>query len=996
MAVSNISSGSDCGVYPKAEVQSQRGDDRSERVAGQSVELNGNRYQSRGVSSHSEPGCRTADKHKSQGEGHRKSKRRFHFSSSLTADMRSLLSPSLSAGISCYHDNERVPDVHDRIHDRKGNPEQIGTTNRCVIRQYIQGKKEASDVIAVTISVIKKSRTIEEAWEALTNVYYSSIPKDKISCFKKDPGSVNAFLRKLYDDCRDMSRLCECAKLTLELLVSRGVTCDLKTHNYLIKIHDKVRDIKGAECLLKRDQSSSSLTPDIRFNYDNERVPDVHDRKGNLGQITGRNAYVIMQYIGGKRKASNVIAATIDEINKSPTLEKAWEAVTNVYHPSIPEDKISCLKKDPGSVNAFLNNLYDNCRDMSRLCGFAKRALELLVSRGVTCNILTHTYLMKIYDKVSDIEGAECLLKRDNVVSENPEDWLGGDYHLGTITKYLQSCLQIKRYQEAGTLIDALIKLTDHAHAEPLRFIKRKCKNSHLVKVILEYCTAVGNFELAKKIFDPENYYYYRWNALRNQHVYNVFLSLCLELGEYKEAESIIVLLINNTKSFHVCDMNIWPNVYLVTNMLKYCICVKDYSLARLLTFGTDHQTSYISIWKIKSNESVYTSYIRVCLKTGKTQDIELVISELDKYARDENSDPSQRPTKDSCQAILEYCLETKNLGLAKELLFGVDGQVSLIRQWNIPYSILFFNLYLRVCTKAGEYEQACQEINKLISREKYALYKDLHSDVYTASAIFEFCTAAGNVNFVKKIVFSGKADRGCVDLRDVKINSICLADYISACAELRMFQEAKEIIDEIIKSAGCGQPYLSVCPDVNIAVAILKYCEQRGGDTDLADLMVFGNEKQQSYLSKLGIEPNFRVYAQWAVVHKNNFEQALDKLVENQICVNKLGYSAGVFDTHIDSVFEKKYCTFIGEEGKKLHRTPGLPSEFAEALFEYHYRGRGRNIKQVITGYHGTGALFDKFTDMLTKFKLETEVSAKGGCIVIKKTESETVKPED
>ncbi len=818
MAVSNIPSGSDCGVNPKAEVQPRRGDDRSERVAGQSVKLNGNRYQSERVSSHSQPGgYRTADKNKSQGKGYRQSERRFQFSSPLA--------------LRFYHDNERVPEVH----HRKGNQEQITGMNRGVVTEYIEEKKKASDVIAVTISVIKKSRTFEEA----------------------------------------------------------------------------------------------------------------------------------------------------------------WEAVTNVYHPSIPGDKLSCLKKDPGSVNTFLNKLYNDCTDTSELFECAKRTLELLVKERVTCNLKTHTYLMIIYDKVSDIKGAECLLKRDKVVSGNPEDWLGGYYHLGSITLYLKLCLKIKRYQEAGTLIDALIKLTDNTdRAEPLRFITHKSENAHLVTVILEYCTAVGNFELAKKIFSPENDYCLKWKALRNQYVYNAFLILCLESGQYHDAGSIIELLINNTKSVHVCDMNIWPNFHLVLTMLKYCVYVKNYSLARLLTFGTDHQSSYISRWEIKSNEAIYKLYIKVCLKTGKTQDIELVINELSQHARDKNSDPSQRPTKDSCQVILEYCLETKNLSLVNELLFGVDGKLSLIRQWGIAYSILFFNLHLRVCTNAGEYQQAEQAIKEFINRAKHPLYKSLDPDRYTAGAILEFCKAAGNVDFVKKIVFSGKADRSCVDLRDVKINSICLADYISACAELRMFQEAKEIIDEIIKSADCGQPYLSVCPDVNIAVAILKYCEQRGGDIDLADLMVFGNEKQQSYLSKWHITPNFEIYARWAVIHKNNFKQALNKLIEKRICVKNLGYLNGEFDTHIDQVFENKYC--VDDNGKKFPRTPGLPSEFAEALFGYHLKCKC-DIKQVITGCHGTGVLFDKFTDVLqTKFKFEIEVSHYAGRIEIKKTKSETVKPED
>ncbi len=706
----------------------------------------------------------------------------------------------------------------------------------------------------------------------------------------------------------------------------------------------------------------------------------------------------------------DVIALTISYIKESLTLEGAWKVVTNVYHPSIPGDKISRLKKEPGSVNAFLKKLLQHYSEglkdraqVTKLFGFAKRALELLVSRGVTCDILTHTYLMEIHDKVSDIDGAECLLKRDNVVSEHPENWLGGAHHLGTIIKYLQSCLQIKRHKDAGTLIDALIKLTDRK--EHKHFINRKRENSSLVTVIFQYCTAVGDFELAKKIFNPENCYCNRWNALRNEYIYNAFLSLCLELGQYNEARSIIASLIKNTQSVHVCDMNIWPNVYLVTTMLKYCLCVKDYSLARLLTFGTTEQKSYISRWKIKPNEAVYDVYIRVCMKTGETQDIELALKELSQHALDENSDPSQRPTKDSCQAILEYCLETKNLSLVKRLLFGADGVYSLIRQWNIPYSILFFNLYLRVCTKACEYEQASEEINKLINKEKH-FYKDLHPDSYTLSAISEFCIAAGNVGLVKKIVFSGEADCGCVDLRDVKINSICLSDYITACAELRMFQEAGEIIGKIIKSAERRRPYLNVPPDAIIVVAILKYCE-RADKVDLAELMVFGNEKQQSYLSKLGIEPNFRVYAQWALVDKQHFAQALNKLVENQICVSQLGYLDGVFtsrnrysdcvfDTHIHSVFAKEYCIHIDEEGKKSHRTLGLPFEFAEALFEYHFN-RGRNIKKVVTGCHGTGALFDNFINVLqTKFKLEVEGQDKGGFILIKKTESETMKPED
>ncbi len=251
---------------------------------------------------------------------------------------------------------------------------------------------------------------------------------------------------------------------------------------------------------------SSSSAPSKRFHHDGECFSDAHDRKGNLEQITGRNTCVIMQYIGGRKKASDVIALTISVINKSRTIEEAWEVVTNVYHPSIPEDKFTRLQKKPGPVNAFLNKLLQHSEDsehrvqVTELFGFAKRALELLVSRGVTCNILTHNNLMKIYDKVSDIDVAKCLLKRDNVVSENPEDWFGGDYHIGTISEYLKLCLQTERYQEAGKVIDALIKVTDQAALPLFEF---KDKNSSLVVVILSYCTAVGDFELAQKILNP-------------------------------------------------------------------------------------------------------------------------------------------------------------------------------------------------------------------------------------------------------------------------------------------------------------------------------------------------------------------------------------------------------------------------------------------------------------------------------------------------------------
>ncbi len=743
---------------------------------------------------------------------------------------------------------------------------------------------------------------------------------------------------------------------------------------------------------------SSSSAPSKRFHHDGECFSDAHDRAGELNQIKGGNRFAVIDYIEGRREANKVIALTITLIPRSPSFDYALELITNVYHPLIPEDKFTRLQKDPGPVNAFLNKLLEHSEDskdrvqVTELFGFAKRALELLVSRGVTCNILTHNYLMKIHDKVSDIDGAKCLLKRDNLVSGNPEDWFGGDYHIGIITEYLKLCLQTERYQEAGKVIDALIKVTDHAALPLFEF---DLKNSSLVVAILSYCTAVGDFELAQKIINPGNDYCLKWRALHDKYSYNAFLNLCIELGKYKEAKFIIDLLILNAQ-YH--DKRVVPELLpdniTVATMLKYCIHLGNYDLARRLIFGTLKQPSYISTWNIKPDAIIYNTYMRMCLTTGQTQDIGFVIGELHRYAQDKNSDPSQRPIQDSCFVILEYCLETKNLGLAKELLLGADGKDSLIRQWNIPYPIYFFNNYLRMCTKAGEYQQAEQAINEFINREKYALYKDLHPDPYTPSAIFEFCKAAGNVDLVKKIVFSGKAAPGCVDLRDVKIISVCLSHYITTCVELRMFQQAGEIIDSIIKSAERRRPYLNVPPDVIIVVAILKYCV-RADDTDLADLMVFGNDKQQSYLSKWEIEPNYNVYAQWALVDKQHFAQALDKLVKNQICVNKLGYSDGVFDTHIDQVFKNKYC--VDDNGKKFHRLPGLPSEFAEALFEYHYRGRGRNIKQVITGYHGTGALSEKFTDVLqTKFKLEIEVSPDGGCIVIKKTESETMKPED
>ncbi len=722
-----------------------------------------------------------------------------------------------------------------------------------------------------------------------------------------------------------------------------------------------------------------------RFHHDDEPVLDADDKAAKLIQITGKNSYVVKEYIKGRSEAQEVIKTTVINIKNASSSAHAFELIKNLYHPLIPDDKISGLKEDLCPVNFFLKELSERCLDERELFKFAKLTLELLVSKRVTCDIFTHVHIIKIYNKVSHINGAECLLKRDKVVG-NPEDWIKAA-NIKIIIRYLKLCLQIKYYQEAKTVINALIKVTDHT----TRFLfNYHVKNTILVIRVLNYCSAVGDFELAKKIINPENHYCYKWNAFQNKFLYNTFLNLCLELGEYSEAEFIVDLFMRDN---NIEDM--LPDPVTVTTMLKYCIFLKDYDLARRLIFGTARQPSYISKWKIQPNEKMYNGYIRVCLEAGKFVDIEPVISELDKYAQDKNSDPSQRPIQDSCFVILEYCLETKNLSLVKRLLFGADGQDSLIRQWNIPYSTLFFNLYLRVCTNAGDYQQAEQAINEFINRAKHKLYKYLHPDCYTAGAILEFCKAVGNVDLVKKIVFSGEADRGCVDLRDVKINSICLFDYITACAELRMFKEAKEIIDKIIKSAECGQAYLNVCPDINIVVAILKYCEQ-ADDIDLADLMVFGNDKQQSYLSKWEIEPNFRVYAQWALVDKNNFAKALNKLIERRICIENSGYYLnGEFDTHIDQVFEKKYC--VDDNGKKYFRPCGLPSEFAEALFEYHYYGCDRNIKQVIIGYHGSGALFDKFTDVLdTKFKLKFEPSAKGGRIVIKKTESETVKPED
>ncbi len=748
-------------------------------------------------------------------------------------------------------------------------------------------------------------------------------------------------------------------------------------------------------------QSSSSSAPSKRFHHDGERACDAHHRTGKLNQIKGGNSYAVIEYVNGRRDAQSIIGLTNSMITRSRTFDYALELITNVYHPLIPEDKLSRLQKDPDPVNVFLDKLLEHSEgledrvQLTELFGFAKRTLELLVSRGVTCNLITHSYLMKIHDKVSDIDGAKCLLKRDNLVSGNPEDWLGGGCRIGTIISYLQLCLQTERYQEAGTLIDALIKVTDQA-ALPL--FKFDDKNPSLVVAILSYCTAVGNFELGQKILNPENHYCLKWKALHNNYSYNAFLNLCIELGKYKEAKFIIDLLILNAQHYaQSCDnavSELLPDNITVVTMLKYCLHLREYGFARRLIFATHKKPSYISIFNIKPCAVIYIAYIRVCLQTGNMKDIEPVIKELEQLVRDKKSDPSQRTTGESCCVILEYCLETKNVSLAKRLLFDADGQHSLIRQWKIPYSIRFFNLYLRVFTKAGEYEQASDEINKLINKEKHRLYKELHPDVYTASAIFEFCKAAGNVALFKKIVFSGEAAPGCVDLRDIKVNSICLADYIKACVELNMFKEAGEIIDKIIQGAEHGQPYLNVWPDVIIVVAILKYCA-RVANIYLADLMVFGNDKQQSYLSKLGIEPNFRVYAQWALVEKEHFARVLNKLVENQICVKNLGYLNGEFNTHIDKVFEKKYC--VDNNGKKFFRFPGLPFEFAEALFEYHYRGRGRNIKQVITGYHGTGKLSEKFTDVLqTKFKLEIEVSPDGGCIEFKKTESETVKPED
>ena len=349
----------------------------------------------------------------------------------------------------------------------------------------------------------------------------------------------------------------------------------------------------------------------------------------------------------------------------------------------------------------------------------AERVLRLLINnfrsekpnKEILPNHFTCKSLLELYVQSELFEPAKRLILGDEKIQSYRKEWKLNDdifyYNL-----FIQICAKTKNYEATQEVISIINN--NLSRKSPLKSV---FPNDYTCANLLTAYAETKSIESAKELLlgcSKTKSYISKWNIRKKIIFYSLFFSVCEKSANYDAAAKVFLFLIENERKYHP-NKEIMVNTTTLCNFLMVCARTKHLYLAKRIMMGGEGKESYLSEFRIRPNIQLWGAFMSVCAETGSSEDGMAAFEGVIKDARSEPPKLELKQNRGFFISSLKFCIETRKVELANQIIFGIKGKQSYISEFGVPIDIHFYCHLLSVYTKA-QYSQIIEATTEIFS----------------------------------------------------------------------------------------------------------------------------------------------------------------------------------------------------------------------------------------------------------------------------------------
>ncbi|MCL1079745.1 hypothetical protein D5R81_12235 [Parashewanella spongiae] len=580
--------------------------------------------------------------------------------------------------------------------------------------------------------------------------------------------------------------------------------------------------------------------------------------------------------------------------------------------------------------------------------------------RAKTC-----TLLLKLIELNLNFSNAKSL-----VLGEFPNDSLmkrwGIEPNVIIYNTFITVCGKTNHFDTAWQLVHGNKRLM--VPDSPLQANQVTCLN------LLTACAKTGHFGKAKALVlgddSPDGSLMKQWGIEPDVKIFSAFITVCGKTNHFDAAWQLVY----GENRLMAPDSPLQANQVTCLNLLKACAETGHFGKAKALVLGNPPYGSLMKQWGVKPNLKIYNAFITVCGKTNHFVDAWQLVQQM--------MAPGSllQANQITCLNLLTACAETGYFNEAKTLVLGNASNCSLIKQWGIEPDVKIYGAFITVCGKTNHFDVAWQLVhgkNRLMAPDL-----PLQADILTCMNLISACVETRNIEKANALVLGDDSPNGSLMKQwGIEPNEKIFNAFITVCGKTDNFDIAWQLVHGVKRLMA---PDLPLQPDRITCLNLLTACAETG-NFEKANTLMLGNSPDVSLMKQWGIKPDegilcafikvytkvdkfevgkvivkkimkeyeisvsHKMHAHLAMFDKTNFANTIDSDIKKGVYRESVGLTDNCLDLHINAIFEK-------EEHNALLQ--GVPLEFAELLFSYHYKEKKNKVTTIATGYHGGNTL--------------------------------------
>ena len=775
--------------------------------------------------------------------------------------------------------------------------------------------------------------------------------------FTAEPTPYNAYLTKAVK-----SNLCSVSELTwqtttiLTMLRNLSITPDETTCTCLLSVYEATQDMEAALRLVLGDGEQESYIKQwgLMVNI------TIYGALLKVCASTGRGdiAKVILNLLHANAMAEKRNEQILPDETICTCLLTVYEVTQDMetaLRLVLGDDKQESYIKQWGvRVNIIIYNaLLKVCASTVR-GDIAQEVLHFLndnvvamkPNKRILPNETTCTCLLTVYEATQDMDAALRLVLGGGKQESYITQW-GLRVNITIYGALIKVCASTRRGDIAQKVLDLL---DDNAMAE--KPDERILPNETICTCFLSVYEVTQDMEAALRLlysYRWQESYIRQWGVRDSITIYGALLKVCASTGRGDIAQEVLHFLNDNVVAMKP-DKRILPDETICTCFLSVYEVTQDMEAALRLLYSYRWQKSYIKQWGLRVNIIIYNALFKVCASTERGDIAQKVLDLLHANAMAEKPDEQILPDETTCTCLLTVYEATQDMEAALRLVLGDGKQKSYIKQWELRVNITIYGALLKVCasTKRGDIARV---ILDLLDANAMAGKPDeqILPNETICTCLLTVYEAIQDMEAALRLLYNYRWQESYIRQWGVRDNITIYGALLKVCASTKRGDIARVILDLLDANAMEEKPDEQILPNETICTCLLSVYEATQ-DMEAAERLVFGNDKQESYLNRWKVTPSYLIYAHWALVGTDKMSDKIAILCNKNICQSELGLNNGSFNCHVGAIFNTK-----NREAFK-----GVPFKFALALYQYHSKKTA--ITEVITGYNLSHKLRSQF----------------------------------